>query len=94
MSRHSQDRPPASEPGLLIYIMVADAAAAVDGIIAARGQVVRPIDPDPREVFTTFRDPGGNSGPSLFTIDISGRNELRVPTPGYASDPAWSPLLS
>ncbi|MBR0874318.1 Tol-Pal system protein TolB [Bradyrhizobium tropiciagri] len=41
-----------------------------------------------------FRDPGGNSGPSLYTIDVSGRNELRVPTPGFASDPAWSPLLS
>src|SRR6476469_8156966 len=41
-----------------------------------------------------FREPGGNSGPSLFTVDISGRNELRVPTPGFASDPAWSPLLS
>src|SRR5436190_3153186 len=41
-----------------------------------------------------FRDPGGNGGPSLFTVDISGRNELRVPTPGFASDPAWSPLLS
>jgi TolB protein len=41
-----------------------------------------------------FRDPGGNSGPSLFTIDLTGRNEQRVPTPAYASDPAWSPLLS
>jgi TolB protein len=41
-----------------------------------------------------FRDPGGNSGPSLFTVDVSGRNEQRVPTPGFASDPAWSPLLS
>ena len=41
-----------------------------------------------------FRDPGGSSGPSLFTVDISGRNEQRVPTPGFASDPAWSPLLS
>jgi TolB protein len=41
-----------------------------------------------------FRDPGGNSGPSLFTVDISGRNEQKVPTPGFASDPAWSPLLS
>ncbi|WJR81952.1 Tol-Pal system beta propeller repeat protein TolB [Bradyrhizobium sp. NP1] len=41
-----------------------------------------------------FRDPGGSGGPSLFTVDISGRNELRVPTPGFASDPAWSPLLS
>ena len=37
---------------------------------------------------------GRQSGPSLFTIDISGRNEQRVPTPSYASDPAWSPLLS
>jgi TolB protein len=41
-----------------------------------------------------FRDPGGNSGPSLYTIDITGRNELRVPTPSFASDPAWSPLLA
>jgi TolB protein len=41
-----------------------------------------------------FRDPGGNSGPSLFTVDISGRNEQQVPTTGFASDPAWSPLLS
>jgi TolB protein len=41
-----------------------------------------------------FREPGGNSGPSLYTVDVSGRNEQRVPTPGFASDPAWSPLLS
>jgi TolB protein len=45
-------------------------------------------------VIMFFRDPGGNSGPSLFTVDISGRNEQREPTPSYASDPAWSPLLS
>jgi TolB protein len=41
-----------------------------------------------------FRDPAGNAGPSLYTIDLTGRNEQRVPTPGFASDPAWSPLLS
>ncbi len=45
-------------------------------------------------VLAFFRDPGGNSGPSLFTVDITGRNEQRIPAPGYASDPAWSPLLS
>jgi TolB protein len=39
-----------------------------------------------------FSDPG--AGPSLYTIDITGRNQLKVPTPSYASDPAWSPLLS
>jgi len=43
-------------------------------------------------VLMFFRDVG--QGPALYTIDISGRNELRVPTPSYASDPAWSPLLS
>jgi len=45
-------------------------------------------------VLMFFRDPGGNGGPSLYTVDISGRYEQRVPTPGFASDPAWSPLLS
>ena len=45
-------------------------------------------------VLMFFRDPPGNQGPSLYTVDISGRNEQRVPTPGFASDPAWSPLLS
>jgi TolB protein len=41
-----------------------------------------------------FRDAGGSGGPSLFTVDVTGRNEQRVPTPAFASDPAWSPLLS
>lgn len=45
-------------------------------------------------VLMFFRDPGGAGGPSLYTVDISGRNEQRIPTPGFASDPAWSPLLS
>ncbi len=37
---------------------------------------------------------GGTPGRRCYTVDISGRNEQRVPTPNYASDPAWSPLLS
>jgi TolB protein len=45
-------------------------------------------------VLMFFRDAGGSTGPSLYTIDITGRNEQRVPTPSYASDPAWSPLLA
>jgi TolB protein len=43
-------------------------------------------------VIMFFRDLG--PGPLLFTVDITGRNELKVPTPSLASDPAWSPLLS
>ena len=45
-------------------------------------------------VIMFFRDEVGSPGPSLFTIDIAGRNNLKVPTPSFASDPAWSPLLS
>jgi TolB protein len=45
-------------------------------------------------VIMFFRDNAGEPGPHLFTIDITGRNELKEPTPSYASDPAWSPLLS
>jgi TolB protein len=45
-------------------------------------------------VLMFFRDPGGNAGPQLFTVDLTGYNEQRVQTPSYASDPAWSPLLS
>ena len=45
-------------------------------------------------VIMYFSDNVGSPGPALFTIDIAGRNQQRVPTPSFASDPAWSPLLS
>ena len=42
-----------------------------------------------------FRDSQGESGgPQLFSVDITGYNEQQVPTPGFASDPAWSPRLN
>jgi predicted enzyme related to lactoylglutathione lyase len=53
-------RPPATEPGLMVYIMVASAAATVEAVVAAGGQIVHPIDPHAREVVATFRDPGRN----------------------------------
>jgi TolB protein len=40
-----------------------------------------------------FRDPGGQGGGKLFMIDITGKVDVPVPTPSYASDPTWSPLL-
>ena len=44
-------------------------------------------------VIMFFREnrPGGPV--SLYSIDLTGKNLRRVPTPGEASDPAWSPLL-
>ena len=40
-----------------------------------------------------FRDPGGESGAKIYMADIFGHAEFAVPTPGYASDPSWGPLL-
>src|SRR5690606_20541779 len=45
-------------------------------------------------VLMFFRESQGpNSGPRLLSVDITGYNERVVPTPSFASDPAWSPLL-
>ena len=41
-----------------------------------------------------FRDPGGQSGSKIYMSDIFGHGEFAVPTPSYASDPAWGPLLN
>lgn len=40
--------------------MVADAARTVQAIVAAGGEIVRPIDPNSGEVFAWFKDPAGN----------------------------------
>ena len=46
-------------------------------------------------VIMFFRDtPGEAGGPQLWAVNLTGRNERRVPTPSFASDPAWSPLLN
>ena len=43
-------------------------------------------------VLMFFREQAG-SGPKLFSVDLTGRNEQPIPTKEFASDPAWSPLL-
>ena len=46
-------------------------------------------------VIMFFRDtPGENGGPQLYSVDITGYNEQQVQTPGFGSDPAWSPRLN
>lgn len=41
-----------------------------------------------------FRDQPGDGGPKLYTIDLTGYNQYQVATPGFASDPAWSPPVN
>jgi hypothetical protein len=53
-------RPPASQPGLLVYIMVASVAATIDAIAANGGEIVQPIGADAPEITARFRDPAGN----------------------------------
>ena len=53
-------RPPSSEPGLLVYIMVDSVAAAVEVILANGGEIVQAIGADAPEITARFRDPGGN----------------------------------
>src|SRR5271165_1433978 len=54
------DRTPDADPGILPYIMVADAASAVDGVVAAGGTVVLPAATYGTETLATFLDPAGN----------------------------------
>jgi predicted enzyme related to lactoylglutathione lyase len=53
-------RPPASKPGLLIYVMVDSVAAAVDAVVANGGKIVQPIGADAPEITARFADPAGN----------------------------------
>ncbi len=54
------DRPPATQPGLMVHIMVADINRAIAAIESAGGAIVTPVDPTAHEIFAHFRDPAGN----------------------------------
>jgi TolB protein len=53
--------------------------------------------PNGRVIMFTRTLPAGaggvGGGSQIWSIDVTGRNERKVPAPGDASDPAWSPLL-
>lgn len=53
-------RPPSSEPGLLLYIMVDSVAATIETVIAHGGDLVQPIGADAPEITARVRDPAGN----------------------------------
>lgn len=50
----------ASQPGLLLYIMVDSVTATVDAVIAYGGEIVQPLGVDAPEITARFLDPAGN----------------------------------
>lgn len=54
------NRPPSTQPGLLIYVMVNDIAATMRLVIANGGEIVQPVGADAPEITARFRDPAGN----------------------------------
>lgn len=53
-------RPPAAQPGLLVYIMVEDIEATIAAVVANGGEIVQPVGADAPEITARFRDPAGN----------------------------------
>ena len=53
-------RPPAKEPGLLLYIMVDSVTATLDAVLAHGGALVQPVGRDAPEITARFSDPDGN----------------------------------
>ena len=53
-------RPAATEPGLLVYIMVESVAKTVEAVIANGGEIAQPPGVDAPEITARFRDPAGN----------------------------------
>ena len=53
-------RPPMSEVGLLVYVMVDSVAATIETVLSHGGELVQPIGGDAPEITARFRDPAGN----------------------------------
>ena len=53
-------RSPASEPGILFYVMVESVPATMSAIVDSGGEIVQPVGVDAPEITARFRDPAGN----------------------------------
>lgn len=54
------DRKPSTEIGLLVHIMVDNAEATIQSVLAHGGKLVRPIGHDAPEITARISDPAGN----------------------------------
>jgi len=58
-------RPAATQPGLLVYIMVDSVKATMEAVTAQGCEIVQSIGADAPEITARFRDPAGNV-PGLY----------------------------
>ncbi len=54
------DRKPSPDPGLLLYIMVANVETTIEAVIANGGKIVQHVGMDAPEITVRFSDPAGN----------------------------------
>jgi uncharacterized protein len=73
------NRAPDPEPGILPYIMTADASASAARVVEAGGTMVLPVGRYGGEVLATFLDPAGNL---LGIYQQPGLAETEGVTPG------------
>jgi len=54
------NRPPMSQVGLMVYVMVDSVEETVKSVTANGGKIVQPIGADAPEITARFTDPAGN----------------------------------
>ncbi len=64
-----------------------------ENLISSGGKEEGPTWAPNGRVLMFSRSLSGGQGSQIWSVDVTGRNERRVLTPGSASDPAWSPLI-
>ncbi|MEO8301550.1 MAG: Tol-Pal system beta propeller repeat protein TolB [Rhizomicrobium sp.] len=79
--------------GNLFNIGVMRPDGSGERLISSGGKDEGPTWAPNGRVLMYSRTLSGGQGSQVWSVDVTGRNERRVLTPGSASDPAWSPLI-
>ena len=81
------------QQGSRVTIGVLRTDGSGERLISSGGRDEGPTWAPNGRVLMYSRGLGGGAGSQIWSVDVTGRNERRVLTPGSASDPAWSPLI-
>ncbi len=79
-------------PGFRIGVM--NAGGGGERVLTEAWQDEGPSWAPNGRVINFFRTAQGSGRTELWSVDLTGVNEKRLPTPLDGSDPSWSPLLN